>query len=131
MVHDRLKELRQKRGYTLKELSSYTGDGTGNLSSYENGRLHARDETLRRLLESGYQMSKKEAQQTIAVWRQEELEEKYAPQLAQNSKPYNASKKTGDLLDQYLSQQKLTPKDTKKIKDEVMKMVKACKAKKR
>ncbi len=89
MIHKELKRLRAVHQYTLKELSSKVGYGTGNLSSYENGKLQARDETLMRMLTRGYDMSKEEAKARIAMWRRQELESRYKTALAQAEEKYN------------------------------------------
>ncbi len=76
-VFEQLKKLRRHHNLTLKELSSKIGYGTGNLSSYENGKLQAKDPTLLRILTRGYQMSKAQAQEQLAQWRLEEVQEHY------------------------------------------------------
>jgi len=91
MVHKELKRLRKINNFTLKELSSRVGYGTGNLSSYENGKLKARDATLMRILTRGYNMSKEEAKARIAMWRRNELLSKYKV-LASDVEGYNKIK---------------------------------------
>lgn len=78
-------------GFTLKELSSRVGYGTGNLSSYENGKLRARDATLMRILTRGYSMSKEEAKARIAMWRRDEVASKYKV-VASSGENYNELK---------------------------------------
>lgn len=89
MVHKELKKLRKQHDLTLKELSSRVGYGTGNLSSYENGRLHAKDETVIRILTRGYTMSREEAKARLAMWRRQEVENKYKASLAEVEERFN------------------------------------------
>lgn len=93
MIHHHLKKLREDNDLTLKELSSRVGYGTGNLSSYENGKLKAKDETLLRILTRGYNFKKANAEVMIAVWRKEEIEELYNLDLAQVTEGFNKNKK--------------------------------------
>ena len=103
MIHHHLKKLREDNDLTLKELSSRVGYGTGNLSSYENGKLKAKDETLLRILTRGYHFSKKDAEIMIAVWRKEETEALYRLHLAQVSGEYNRNnKRTPKSLEDFL-----------------------------
>ena len=46
MIHKELKKLREGNNFTLKVLASRVGYGTGNLSSYENGKLKRIDAVL-------------------------------------------------------------------------------------
>ena len=118
MIHKELKKLREGNNFTLKVLASRVGYGTGNLSSYENGKLKAKDETLLRILMRGYKMNKKEAKERIALWRKKELEETYRLQLAQATEPYNKKKKTFT-LDDYLQLEGLDDETIQKIKADI------------
>jgi len=64
MIHQELKNLRKEHGLTLKALSTKVGYGTGNLSSYENGKLKPKDETIIRILTRGFGMTTTEAKAT-------------------------------------------------------------------
>lgn len=85
---------------TLKQLSEKVGYGTGNLSSYETGKLQAKDNTLRRILMRGFDMSEEEATAIIAKLRKKELEETYKGHLslAQESEKYNEQIHKKDLV---------------------------------
>ncbi len=100
MVYGELKKLRIKHKLTLKALSIKVGYGTGNLSSYENGKIKAKDETFLKILTHGYGMSTKEAKNKIAVWRSKELAEKYNLKISQNAEPYNGSKDSEKTIDE-------------------------------
>lgn len=122
MIHHQLKKLRQDRGLTLKELSAKVGYGTGNLSSYENGKLKAKDETILRILMRGFGMTKKEAGIKVAQWRKEELEETYHLELAQTTTPYNKGKRVSSkTLDDFLKEEGFDAKTIQKIKKEIEK----------
>lgn len=118
MIHHELKKLRISHKYTLKELSSKVGYGTGNLSSYETGRLKARDATLVRMLTKGYGYSEDEALALIGSWRKEEVEDSYELALAQGIKKKNKKKLTLDVL---LKAEGLTAEAIKKVKKEIEK----------
>ena len=108
MIHDELKKLRKIHDFTLKELSSRVGYGTGNLSSYENGKLRARDLTLARILVQGYAMSKEEAMARIAMWRREEVASKYK-MIASPSEDYNEFRLVElKKVEEYLKKQKVS-----------------------
>ena len=115
MIHDELKKLRKERDLTLKVLSSNAGYGTGNLSSYENGKLKPRDKTLLRILTRGFGMTMTEANARIALWRRGEFEEVYKVQLGQMPDSYNPDK-TPKTLDEYLKSEGLDKESIKKIK---------------
>ena len=122
MIHHQLKKLRQERGLTLKELSTKVGYGTGNLSSYENGKLKAKDETVLRILMRGFGMTKKQASIKVAQWRKDELEQTYHLELAQVTTPYNKEKKISPkTLDDFLKQEGFDAKTIQKIKKEIQK----------
>lgn len=122
MIHHQLKKMRQERGLTLKELSTKVGYGTGNLSSYENGKLKAKDETLLRILMRGFGMTKKEAAIKVAEWRKEELEQTYHLELAQTTTPYNKAKRANSKsLDDFLKEEGFDAKTIQKIKKEIEK----------
>ncbi len=118
MIHDELKKLRKENDLTLKVLSSRVGYGTGNLSSYENGKIQARDKTLFRILTRGFGLSANEAKGLIVIWRKKELEEKYNIQLAQPDESYNSSV-TRQTLDKYLASEGLDKDGIKKIKRDI------------
>ncbi len=118
MIHHELKKLRIANKYTLKELSSKVGYGTGNLSSYETGRLKARDATLVRMLTKGYGYSAEEALALIGAWRKEEVEDSYELSLAQGITKKNNKKTTLDVL---LKAEGLTAEAIKKVKKEIEK----------
>lgn len=118
MIHHELKKLRILNKYTLKELSSKIGYGTGNLSSYETGRLKARDATLVRMLTKGYGYSKAESLALIGTWRKEEVEDSYELGLAQGIKKKNKKKITLEVL---LKAEGLTDESIKKVKKEIEK----------
>lgn len=118
MIHDELKKLRKERDLILKELSSKVGYGTGNLSSYENGKLKPRDATLIRILTKGFGMSADEAKKQIALWRKKELEESYGIKLSQPDEPYNDSS-SHKTLDEYLESEGLDKESIKKIKKDI------------
>ena len=115
MIHKHLMQLRKQHGMTLKDLSDKVGYGTGNLSSYEHGRLRAKDPTVLRILVRGYDLSKDEAKQTLALWRKEEVEQAYRIPLAQAGADYNsgAPKKT---LEQFLKEEGLSARTIAQIK---------------
>lgn len=121
MAFSELKRLRKDNNLTLKELSSRVGYGTGNLSSYENNKLRARDATLIRILTKGYFMSKKKAKQVIASWRQAELEETYKVKLAQVSPPYNPKEKKRPLV-RLLEEEGLNRKSIVQVKKLIEKL---------
>ena len=123
MIHDELKRLRKENNFTLKELAYKVGHGTGNLSSYENGRLGPKDPTVLRIITRGYDMSQTEAKKELALWRKKEVEEIYAPQLAQKSASYNKPKTPTENL----AEEGLNKADIKKI----LTAVQACKKTKR
>ena len=118
MIHDELKKLRKDYDLTLKALSSKVGYGTGNLSSYENGKIKPIDKTVLRILTRGFGISKDEAKARIAFWRKKELEETYHIQLAQLEEPYNplVARQT---LDQYLESEGLDKESIQKIKRDI------------
>ncbi len=118
MIHEELKKLRKNRNLTLKVLSSKVGYGTGNLSSYENGKLKAKDETLLRILTRGYDMSSQEAKTRIAKWRSQEFEETYHIPLAQITESYNKGK-TSKTLEEYLVSEGLDKETIAKIKEDI------------
>ena len=96
------------------------GYGTGNLSSYETGKLKAKDATLIRILTKGYGITKKEAGIRVAEWRKAELEETYHLELSQSSVPYNKGKKgQPKTLDDYLKEEGFDKKVIEKIKREI------------
>lgn len=122
MIHHHLKRLRTENNMTLKELASKVGYGTGNLSSYENGKLKAKDPTLMRILTRGFGMSKREAGTKIAEWRKEELEEVYHLELAQPVIPYNKGKNIQPKsLEDFLKLEGFDNKAIAKIKREIEK----------
>ena len=126
MLHQELKILRHKNRLTLKELSSRVGYGTGNLSSYENGRLHAKDATVLRILTRGYRMTRKEAQTTLALWRTEEVEDNYKLQLAQAGSAFNKGRRVRT-LEEALIAEGLNRKEVEKV----LKMVETLRAAKK
>lgn len=120
MIHQELKKLRINNRLTLKELSAKIGYGTGNLSSYENGKLKARDETVIRILTQGYGLTKKEARVKVAEWRKKELEDQYHFELSQVSEPYNKDKKIKPKsLDDFLKDEGFDKKTIEKIKKDI------------
>lgn len=119
MIHEELKKLREKNNLTLKELESRVGYGTGNLSSYENGKLKAQDATLVRILTQGYKMGKKEAKIMIALWRKEEFEREYGLYLSQRTAPYNRSSKSFKSLEEYLLKEGLDDVMIDKVKKDI------------
>lgn len=120
MIHHHLKKLREGNHLTLKELSSRVGYGTGNLSSYENGKLKAKDETLLRILTRGYHFKKKDAEIMIAVWRKEEIEELYRLHLAQVTGKYNQNKrKPPKNLEDFLKAEGFDKKFIEKIMSDI------------
>lgn len=91
MIAPSLREMRLKSHMTLQQLSVKVGYGTGNLSSYETGKLRAKDATLLRILTKGFDMTEGEALSMVAFWRKKTLEEAYKGvlSLAQTETPYN------------------------------------------
>ncbi len=122
MVHDELKRLRKENNFTLKELSYKVGYGTGNLSSYENGRLAPKDPTVLRMLTRGYDLSQKEAKNELALWRQMEVQEIYSNQLSQKPNGYNKEPRPKNIA-QMLAEEGLAKADIRKI----ITTIKACK----
>ena len=118
MIHNELKKLRKEKDLTLKVLSSKVGYGTGNLSSYENGKINPRDKTLLRILTRGFEMNAEKANSRIALWRKKELEETYNIRLAQIDEPYNESI-TSRTLDEYLKAEGLDKDSIQKIKRDI------------
>lgn len=122
LIHHHLKQLRENAGMTLKQLSTKVGYGTGNLSSYENGKLNAKDETVIRILTRGFDFSEKEAKVRVAEWRKEELETTYHLELAQPSVEYNhGKKKSSQNLKAFLKAEGFDAKAIRKIVDEAKK----------
>ncbi len=121
MLHEELKKLRHDNKYTLKQLASKVGYGTGNLSSYENGKLKAKDVTVIRILMRGYGLSKKEAKIQVALWRRDDIEETYHVELAQAPASYNKGKKSTQTLSQFLEAEGLDKKAIQEIKKEIKK----------
>ena len=111
-IYKHLKLLRQKNKKTLQQLSDKIGYGTGNLSSYETGKLQAKDNTLLKILTKGFDMTENKALSLIGKWRQEELEDKYNLSLSQNTTSYN-------YLDNYLKQEGLNTEEIKEIKNKI------------
>jgi len=122
VIHDHLKKLRQEADLTLKQLSAKVGYGTGNLSSYENGKLKAKDETVIRILMQGFDFSEKNARIKVAQWRKEEIEETYHLELAQPNVEYNVDqKKSPQKLRAFLRAQGFAEEAIKKIVTEAKK----------
>ncbi len=111
-----LKWLRKEAGMTLKQLSEKVGYGTGNLSSYENGKIDAKDPTLLKILTKGFDFSEKKAKIELARWRKEELEKAYHFELAQSAVKYNeGQKKSPQKLRAFLKAEGFDEKAIKKI----------------
>ena len=130
MVSKQLKKLRTDKGEPLKvvvERMRKWGKpiGTGNLSRYENDDLKANDSTVLWILTKGHDIKEKKAQEMLAEWRKEEVEEKYHLHLAQASKKYNApiKKKEDSALEEYLISKGLSKKNLKKAIEEIGKIV--------
>ena len=117
-IHDQLKKLRLKTKMTLENLSNKVGYGTGNLSSYETGKIKPKDATLKRILVQGYEKTKKEAVEIIAMWRKKELEKQY--NLSQNTEKYNSPQKKKS-LDEFLKEEGFDKKTIQKIKKNIEK----------
>jgi len=122
MIYTHLKLLRKQNQITLQQLSEKVGYGVGNLSSYENGKLNAKDQTLLRILMKGFDLEKKEAKKIIAEWRQEEFEEKYGSKietikLAQEGTPYNQN--TTEQIHALLSKEGLSNEEIEKVLTEI------------
>ncbi len=121
-IHNELKKLRAENNFTLKALASKVGYGTGNLSSYETGKLKAKDPTLIRILTRGYGLTKNEAGVRVAEWRKAELEETYHLELAQTPVAYNKGKNIPKkTLDDFLKEEGFDQKAIDKIKREIEK----------
>jgi len=93
IISGHLKRLRKEAGMTLRQLSEKVEYGTGNLSSYENGKIGATDSTYLRILIKGFDFSEDKAKIELARWRKEELEETYHLELAQPVVAFNEGKK--------------------------------------
>ena len=118
-IHEHLKKLRRDTGQTLQELADKVGYGTGNLSSYETGKLQAKDLTLIRILTRGYDLTAEEAKEQIATWRREEIETKYNLPLAQSTTPYNQKSEKISSLEQALSNEGLNKQEIEVIKSKI------------
>jgi len=114
-IYEHLKKLRQETNQTLQKLADKVGYGTGNLSSYETGKLKAKDPTIIRILTKGYGMTQEKAKQKLAMWRKEEIETQYNLQLAQNTTSYNEKTKKVS-LDDFLKNEGLSSEEVKAIK---------------
>jgi hypothetical protein len=101
---------------TLKQLSAKVGYGTGNLSSYETGKLQAKDATLQRILTRGFDMTENKALTCIAQWRKKSLEKTYQGilSLAQSDTPYNENIPKKDVV-QYLKDEGHSPQEIEEI----------------
>lgn len=117
-IWQQLKNLRGKRKMTLNQLSEKVGYGTGNLSSYETGKLEPKDTTLLRILTRGYDFSVREAKNLLAHWRQLEVSAKYdlTGNIAQSVADYNARGTKHLTLEEFLRQEGLDDSSAKKIK---------------
>lgn len=119
MIAHQLKKLRKSHDLTLKVLADRVGYGTGNLSSYENGRLNPKDSTLLKILMKGFRFKEKEARVAIAEWRREHVNFKYALDLNQHTDPYQSGQKT---LDDLLADEGLNEEGIRLIKNEINKL---------
>ena len=114
MLHTFLKQLRRDTGLTLQKLSDRVGYGTGNLSSYENGKIKAKDDTLMRILTKGFKLSAKDAKTLIATWRKSEVDENYG--FAQETSSYNKEVNKHDVLS-FLKKSGFTKKELQTIEE--------------
>lgn len=71
MIENNIKNLRKKRGMTLKELSEKVNHSTAYLSQIENGK-YISDKKIEEILMSGFDFHPQEARITIDRWRIEE-----------------------------------------------------------
>lgn len=118
MIHTLLKQLRHEHKLTLKQLSEKVGYGTGNLSSYENGKIKASDPTVLRILTRGFSLSESVAKNMLAQWRKTEFTNFY--QLAQDSEPFEKEKNISkENLSQFLKENGF---DTEEIKNIIQRL---------
>lgn len=124
-IHQQLRKLRKQWALTLQSLSTKVGYGTGNLSSYETGKLKPEDKTVLRILMRGYEFSLEKAKLILAQWRMEEMGTKYGlPAIAQDTEGYNA-RSTKQSIDEYLRSSGYTDSEIEKIKKEIKKIKKS------
>ena len=115
MIHIFLKKMRKENNMTLQQLANKVGYGTGNLSSYETGRLRAKDATVLRILTRGFDMTESQARTKLSEMRQAEFQSHYGHTLSQSTKEYNKKPLTQKEVLQYLIDRGLTEKEVQKV----------------
>ena len=115
MIHIFLKKMRRENNMTLQQLADKVGYGTGNLSSYETGRLRAKDATVLRILTRGFDMTESQARTKLSEMRQAEFQSHYGNTLSQSTKEYNNTSVTQKEVLQYLIDHGITEKEVHEI----------------